>query len=93
MNARLAFVLPLLLASTVAFASEPASAEPASAEPEPAADPAPAAKPTFAELDANADGAIDKAEASTNAALTAAFDGLDADKSGTLSAAEFDAWK
>ena len=44
---------------------------------------------TFADLDANKDGAISKVEAERNTGLKDAFASLDADKNGKLNAEEF----
>src|SRR5262245_8223263 len=45
--------------------------------------------PEFTTLDVNGDGYVSKDEAKSNAALTAAWADLDADKNGSLSSAEY----
>jgi hypothetical protein len=44
---------------------------------------------SFAQLDANQDGAISRNEASASAELGASFDGLDADGNGSLNSSEY----
>jgi hypothetical protein len=50
---------------------------------------APVAQATFAQLDADSDGAVSKGEAAASAGLISAFDGLDTDGNGSLNSAEY----
>ena len=47
------------------------------------------AQATFAQLDADHDGAVSKGEAAASAELSAAFAGLDADGNGSLDSTEY----
>jgi hypothetical protein len=66
-----------------------ATAAPVFAQDAPPQATAPTAQATFAQLDADSDGAISKGEAAASAGLSASFAGLDADGNGSLNSAEF----
>jgi hypothetical protein len=85
MNTRSTF-LPLLLGvalSTTAVAQTPAPKKPVSAD---------ATRIDFTTLDKDANGSLSKEEAVAIADLEARFDQLDADRSTTVSPAEYAAW-
>jgi hypothetical protein len=89
--------LAALMTSAAAFAEEPAppaQPEQSQATQQPATTgestmATESAWPEFTTLDVNGDGYVSKDEAKSNAALTAAWDSLDADKNGSISSAEY----
>lgn len=82
--------LAALMTSAAAFAQDPTQpAQPQGTQPGDTSMATEAAWPEFTTLDANGDGYVSKDEAKANAALTAAWADLDADKNGSLSSAEY----
>ena len=77
------------LSTAIAVAGIAAAASVFAQDAPPPATAAPTAQATFAQLDADSDGAISKGEAAASAGLSASFNGLDADGNGSLNSAEY----
>lgn len=84
--------LAAAMAAGTAFAQQPTTPPPA-ASPQPMEARDHDKKPSYAEINARGDGRVTRADLSAHPRLLEKFDDIDSDGDGTISNAEYEAWK